>query len=115
MLNGGTLRALCGMPADWRNLGMAHTAPLQSFDTARDTSRPPDRADYPALEVWDTSELDAFEDQLKAERERLGEVFRIAKEEKRKVIWKNAQFDLKKVDRIEGWIREIRKGTRRTW
>lgn len=115
MLNGGTLRTMCGMPADWRNLGMAHTAPSQSFYTARDTSRPPGPADYPALEVWDTSELDAFEDQLKAERERLGEVFRIAKEEKRKVIWKNAQFDLKKVDRIEGWIREIRKDTRRTW
>ena len=90
-------------------------APSQSFYTARGTSRPPGPADHPALEVWDTSELDAFEDQLKAERERLGEVFRIAKEEKRKVIWKNAQFDLKKVDRIEGWIREIRKDTRRTW
>ena len=72
-------------------------------------------ADYPALEVWDTPELDTFGDQLKAERERLSEVFRIAKEEKRKVIWKNAQFDMKKVDRIEGWIKEIRKDERRAW
>ncbi len=38
--------------------------PSQSFYTARDTSRPPGPADYPALEVWDTSELDAFEYQL---------------------------------------------------
>jgi len=72
-------------------------------------------ADYPALEVWDTTEVDALAEHLKSERLRLHEVYRVAKEEQRKVLWKDAQFDLKRMDRLEKWILHVKKDGRRTW
>ena len=67
------------------------------------------------LEVYDSSELDALETHLDTERVRLRDTYRIAKEEQRKVIWKNAQFDLKRIDTVEQWVTQVRKDTRRTW
>ena len=72
-------------------------------------------ADYPTLEVWDTTDRDALASQLESERVRLTDVFHLAREEKRPVIWKNARFDMKKVDRITGWLHQIRKDPRITW
>jgi hypothetical protein len=75
--------------------------------------RPP--AEYATLEVWDTSEVDALAAHLKRERARLFDVYRVAKEEQRKVVWKDAQFDLRRLDRLEGWVEQVRKDPRRAW
>eukprot|EP00962_Isochrysis_galbana_P015809 scaffold4526_cov89-Isochrysis_galbana.AAC.3 len=72
-------------------------------------------AEYATLEVWDTSEVDALAGHLKRERARLFEVYRVAKEEQRKVVWKDAQFDLRRLDRLEGWVEQVRKDPRRAW
>jgi hypothetical protein len=61
------------------------------------------------------SELDALAAHLKRERARLFEVYRVAKEEQRKVVWKDAQFDLRRLDRLEGWVERVRKDPRRAW
>ena len=73
------------------------------------------RLDYPQLEVWDTAELVALQAQLVEERARLQAVHAAAKEEKRKVIWKNAELDLIKLIKLEGWIETVKKDDRRTW
>ena len=67
------------------------------------------------LEVMDTAELVALNGNLSLERKRLRELYRIAKEERRPVIAKNAQFDLMRIDKCERWIRSVMKDTRRTW
>ena len=63
----------------------------------------------------DTAELVALNGNLSLERKRLRELYRIAKEERRPVIAKNAQFDLMRIDKCERWIRSVMKDTRRTW
>ena len=73
------------------------------------------RLDYPQLEVWDTAELVELQAQLVEERARLQAVHAAAKEEKRKVIWKNAELDLIKLIKLEGWIETVKKDDRRTW
>jgi len=67
------------------------------------------------LEVMDTAELMALNKHLSYERKRLRELYRIAKEERRPVIAKNAEFDLMRIDKCERWIRHVLKDTRRTW
>ena len=73
------------------------------------------RLDYPQLEVWDTAELVELQAQLVEERARLQAVHAAAKAEKRKVIWKNAELDLIKLIKLEGWIETVKKDDRRTW
>ena len=58
------------------------------------------RTDYRTLEVWDSSRLEELEGVLATETQRLQGVYHIAKEEKRPVIWKNAQFDLKRIEKV---------------
>ena len=72
-------------------------------------------AAYTDFEVWDTAELVALQAQLVEERARLQAVHAAAKEEKRKVIWKNAELDLIKLIKLEGWIETVKKDDRRTW
>ena len=71
--------------------------------------------DYATLEVWDTAEVDALAEHLKQERMRLFNVYRVAKEEQRKVVWRDAQFDLRRLDRLEGWVAQVKKDPRRNW
>ena len=106
-------------------------------------SPPWQRVKYAELEVWDSAELVALSAHLVSERARLHEVYRVAKLEQRKVaaaerrretsrpppsrltctppapllqvLWKDAQFDLRRLDRLEGWIETIKRDTRRTW
>ena len=72
-------------------------------------------ADFPTLEVWDSAEREALAGQLESERVRLTRVFHVAKEEQRPVIWKNARFDMQKIDKISTWLHNIGKDPRVTW
>ena len=81
------------------------------------TEPPPSwkKLDYRTLEVWDSSRLEELEGVLATETQRLQGVYNIAKEEKRPVIWKNAQFDLKRIEKVAKMIKLVRKDERRTW
>lgn len=54
--------------------------------------------------VWDTAELQDFQKELRKEREAVLRKQEVAKAEQRKVMRKNAQFELQQIDRIETWI-----------
>lgn len=61
-------------------------------------------AAYNQMVVWDTSELKDFQAELAKERERVIRKRDIAIAEQRKVMRKNALFELEQIDRIETWI-----------
>ena len=71
--------------------------------------------DYKTLVVWDSHELDQLEKNLLDEKQRLFLVYEKAKIEKRKVVWKNAQFDLKRIERVVDTISKVRKDPDREW
>ena len=72
-------------------------------------------AAVPQLEVWDTSELDSLQDLFGAERNRLAEERQLAKEQQRKVLRVNCELDMKRIDKINGFVEHVRKDKRRTW
>lgn len=72
-------------------------------------------AAVPTLEVMDTSELDSLIDLSTKERERLVELRVVAKAQQRKVLRVNCDLDIKRVDRLQGWIAHCKKDKRRAW
>jgi len=73
------------------------------------------RLSYNQMVVWDTSELKDFQAELAKERERVIRKRDIAIAEQRKVMRKNALFELEQIDRIETWIERIYVDKRRKW
>jgi len=69
----------------------------------------------PTLEVMDTSELDSLVQLSVHERERLTELRDVAKAQQRKVLRVNCDLDIKRVDRLSGWIEHVKKDARRKW
>ena len=65
--------------------------------------------------VWDTGELQQLQHDLAAERARAEQKRDIAVAEQRKVMRKNALFEMNQIDRINTWIERIYNDTRRTW
>ena len=72
-------------------------------------------SDYRALEVMDTSELESLGGLLERKRASVLEQRAIAKAEQRKVLRVDCDLDIKRIDRIEGWLQNIYKDGRRTW
>ena len=69
----------------------------------------------PTLEVMDTSELDSLVTLAAEERERLTKLRVVAKEQQRKVLRVNCDLDLKRVDRLNGFIDHVKRDSRRKW
>lgn len=63
----------------------------------------------------DTTELKSLQGLLAEETERLTELRATAKEQQRKVLRVNCDLDLKKIKKIETWIKHIHRDSRRTW
>ena len=78
-------------------------------------ARLPVCADYPQIEVFDTTELKSLETLLAQERERVVELRAKAKEQQRKVLRVNCDLDLKRIERLETWIFNAVHDGRRTW
>lgn len=72
-------------------------------------------AGYQQLEVFDTSELKSLQTLLAEERERAVAARTFAKEQQRKVLKVDMDLDLKKIDKINVWVENIFKDSRRTW
>ena len=73
------------------------------------------RAAVPKLEVMDTSELDSLVELSTKERERLVELRAVAKAQQRKALRVNCDLDIKRVDRLQGWIDHCKRDKRRLW
>lgn len=63
----------------------------------------------------DTTELDSLVSLSAQERERLTELRAVAKEQQRKVLRVNCDLDIKRVDRLNGYIEHVMKDKRRKW
>ena len=72
-------------------------------------------AAVPLLEVMNTSELDSLVELSATERERLVELRLVAKAQQRKVLRVNCDLDIKRVDRLNGYIDHVKKDSRRSW
>ncbi len=81
------------------------------------TTLPPDYGTLTprVLELWDTEDLDKLEKDLAQEREKLFKIYEHAKLEKRRVVWRNAEFDLKRIGNVEATIRAVRNNPHREW
>lgn len=73
------------------------------------------KLEYKTLQVWDTSELEVLEKQLKKENVRLQEVHRIGREENRRVMWRSAYYDMKAVERVQKLIEHAYEDPHRKW
>ena len=69
----------------------------------------------PKLEVMDTTELDSLVSLSGTERERLVELRTVAKAQQRKVLRVNCDLDIKRVDRLHGYIAHVKADGRRKW
>ena len=69
----------------------------------------------PQLEVFDTSELKSLQTLLGQERGRMIEQRAVAKEQQRKVLRVDCELDIKRIDRILGWVDSALKDKRREW
>ena len=103
------------LPQQWRKLGARRVPRPAPRPHPPHTPAHTHAADYKSLEVWDTADVVRLEEQLADERGRLLQVYAKAKHEERPVIWKNAKFDVTKVDRILGWLKTIQSDQRREW
>ena len=63
----------------------------------------------------DTTELDSLVDLSSKERERLTELRVVAKAQQRKVLRVNCDLDIKAVDRLNEYIKHVKKDKRRQW
>jgi hypothetical protein len=107
---------LAELPTKWRKLG-ALNALVGVFLSALISLCLPSIAvtDYRALEVMDTSELKSLDGLLERERAIVIERRAIAKAEQRKVLRVDCDLDIKRIDRIQTWLQNIYKDSRRTW
>ena len=65
--------------------------------------------------MFDTSELKSLQKLLAEEREKAVAARAVAKEQQRKVLKVDMDLDLKKIDKINMWVENIFKDSRRTW
>jgi hypothetical protein len=65
-------------------------------------------AEVPTLEVMDTSELDSLVELSTQERARLTGLRDVAKAQQRKALRVNCDLDIKRVDRLHGYITHVR-------
>ena len=72
-------------------------------------------AAVPTLEVMDTSELVSLVELSAKERERLIELRVVAKAQQRKKLRVNCDLDIKRVDRLNGYIDHVKRDKRRSW
>uniref|UniRef100_A0A6T8ATW4 Uncharacterized protein n=1 Tax=Prymnesium polylepis TaxID=72548 RepID=A0A6T8ATW4_9EUKA len=73
------------------------------------------RLSYAQMVVWDADELRQLQKDLETERESAARKRDVAITEQRKVMRKNAIFELQQIERINTWIERIYKDTRRAW
>ena len=67
------------------------------------------------LEVMDTSELESLVELSAKEKERVTELRVVAKAQQRKVLRVNCDLDIKRLDRLNGYIAHVMKDARRMW
>jgi len=65
--------------------------------------------------VFDTSELNSLQQLLADERDRAQETRQVAKQQQRKVLRVDCELDIKRIDRILGWVDSALKDKRREW
>ena len=65
--------------------------------------------------MFDTSELKSLQKLLAEEREKAVAARAVAKEQQQKVLKVDMDLDLKKIDKINMWVENIFKDSRRTW
>ena len=72
-------------------------------------------AGIPDLEVMDTSELESLVELSAKEKERVTELRVVAKAQQRKVLRVNCDLDIKRLERLNGYIAHVMKDARRMW
>ena len=102
------------LPEDWRKLS-ARAVPCQNARERQTDTLCEHLAEVPALEVMDTSELDSLIELSAQEKVRLTELRVVAKAQQRKVLRVNCDLDMKRVDRLHGYIDHVQKDKRRLW